>query len=70
MSERSLPKRVGLGGAALLSFNGAVGAAVFALPATLNSDVGTWAAVRSYVQYVLPRTPRDVTTPSVIAARS
>ncbi|WP_222195484.1 DUF4032 domain-containing protein [Modestobacter italicus] len=33
-------------------------------------DVGTWAAVRSYVQYVLPRTPREVTTPSVIAARS
>ena len=33
-------------------------------------DVGTWAAVRSYVQYVLPRTPREVTTPSVIVERS
>jgi amino acid transporter len=38
-----LPKRVGLGGALLLSFNGAVGAAVFALPATLAADVGGWA---------------------------
>lgn len=44
MTAATLPKRVGLGGAALLSFNGAVGAAVFALPATLNSDVGPWAA--------------------------
>ncbi|WP_249523526.1 DUF4032 domain-containing protein [Modestobacter marinus] len=28
-------------------------------------DVGTWAAVRSYVQHVLPRTPVQLTTPSV-----
>jgi amino acid transporter len=28
-----------------LSFNGAVGAAVFALPATLHTDVGPWAAL-------------------------
>ena len=32
-------------------------------------DVGTWAAVRSYVQHVLPRTPAVLTTPSVIADR-
>jgi tRNA A-37 threonylcarbamoyl transferase component Bud32 len=32
-------------------------------------DVGTWAAVRSYVQHVLPRTPAQLTTPSVIAHR-
>jgi hypothetical protein len=32
-------------------------------------DVGTWAAVRSYVQHVLPRTPSELTTPSVIADR-
>ncbi|MCZ2831069.1 DUF4032 domain-containing protein [Modestobacter sp. VKM Ac-2986] len=31
-------------------------------------DVGTWAAARSYVQNVLPRTPAVLTTPSVIAA--
>lgn len=43
MSSGGLPKRVGLGGALLLSFNGAVGAAVFALPATLAGDVGGWA---------------------------
>nr|WP_314442720.1 APC family permease [uncultured Sphingomonas sp.] len=41
----ALPRKVGAGGAALLSFNGAVGAAVFALPATLNGDVGPWAAL-------------------------
>jgi Domain of unknown function (DUF4032)/Lipopolysaccharide kinase (Kdo/WaaP) family len=33
-------------------------------------DVGTWAAVRSYVQHVLPRTPAAMTTPSVMADRS
>jgi hypothetical protein len=33
-------------------------------------DVGTWAAVRSYVQHVLPRTPAALTTPSVIADRA
>ncbi|WP_369134776.1 DUF4032 domain-containing protein [Modestobacter sp. I12A-02662] len=32
-------------------------------------DVGTWAAVRSYLQQVLPRTPSELTTPSVIADR-
>jgi hypothetical protein len=32
-------------------------------------DVGTWAAVRSYVQHVLPRTPVVLTTPSVMAER-
>jgi amino acid transporter len=43
MSARQLPARLGLGGALLLSFNGAVGSAVFALPATLAADVGGWA---------------------------
>lgn len=43
MSPADLPKRVGLGGALLLSFNGAVGAAVFALPATLAGNVGAFA---------------------------
>jgi amino acid transporter len=43
LSEAELPRRVGLGGALLLSFNGAVGAAVFALPATLASNVGAFA---------------------------
>ncbi|MCZ2821184.1 DUF4032 domain-containing protein [Modestobacter sp. VKM Ac-2977] len=33
-------------------------------------DVGTWVAVRSYVQNVLPRMPAQLTTPSVIAHRS
>jgi hypothetical protein len=33
-------------------------------------DVGTWAAARSYVQNVLPRTPAVLTTPSVIAHRA
>jgi len=33
-------------------------------------DVGTWTAVRSYVQHVLPRTPAVLTTPSVIADRA
>jgi hypothetical protein len=32
-------------------------------------DVGTWAAARTYVQHVLPRTPEVLTTPSVIADR-
>ncbi|WP_300972866.1 APC family permease [Sphingomonas sp. LHG3406-1] len=43
MTAPALPRRVGLGGATLLSFNGAVGAAVFALPATLDDSVGAWA---------------------------
>ncbi|MEU2348600.1 DUF4032 domain-containing protein [Modestobacter sp. NPDC049651] len=33
-------------------------------------DVGTWTAVRSYVQNVLPRTPVQLTTPSVVAYRA
>jgi len=33
-------------------------------------DVGTWAAVRSYVQHVLPRTPEVLTTPSAIVDRA
>jgi hypothetical protein len=33
-------------------------------------DVGTWTAARSYVQHELPRTPSELTTPSVIADRS
>ncbi len=45
MTVSALPKKVGAGSAALLSFNGAVGASVFALPATLNGDVGPWAAL-------------------------
>jgi hypothetical protein len=32
-------------------------------------DVGTWAAARTYVQHVLPRTPEALTTPSVVAHR-
>lgn len=35
-----LPRRLGLGGALLLSFNGAIGAALFALPATLALQLG------------------------------
>lgn len=42
MSEPRLERRIGLGGAILLSFNGAVGAAIFALPATLASDFGAF----------------------------
>ena len=38
-----LERRIGLGGAILLSFNGAVGAAIFALPATLAADLGPFA---------------------------
>lgn len=37
-----LERKIGLGGALLLSFNGAVGAAIFALPATLGADFGTF----------------------------
>jgi basic amino acid/polyamine antiporter, APA family len=42
LSEPRLERRIGLGGALLLSFNGAVGAAIFALPATLAADFGTF----------------------------
>ncbi|HMI40162.1 MAG TPA: APC family permease [Sphingomicrobium sp.] len=38
----ALERQIGLGGAILLSFNGAVGAAIFALPATLAADFGTF----------------------------
>ncbi len=37
-----LKRTIGLSGSALLSFNGAVGAAIFALPATLAADFGTF----------------------------
>jgi len=37
-----LPRRIGLAGAILLSFNGAVGAGIFALPGTLLADFGTF----------------------------
>ena len=33
-------------------------------------DVGTEEATRSYFQTVLPRTPKEITTPSVIVGRS
>ena len=42
MTEPRLARRIGLGGALLLSFNGAVGAAIFALPATLSADFGAF----------------------------
>ena len=38
-----LERRIGLAGAILLSFNGAVGAGIFALPATLAADFGGFA---------------------------
>jgi amino acid transporter len=38
-----LARRIGLGGAVLLAFNGAIGASIFALPATLAADFGTLA---------------------------
>lgn len=37
------PREIGLGGAILINFNGAVGAGIFALPALLYSSVGTLA---------------------------
>ena len=40
MSE--LPRRIGLVGAVALAFNGAVAASIFALPATLAADFGTF----------------------------
>lgn len=44
MSEAPrLARRIGLGGALMLAFNGAIGASIFALPATLASDFGTLA---------------------------
>jgi amino acid transporter len=40
--EPRLERRIGLPGAILLSFNGVLGAAIFALPATLAADYGTF----------------------------
>jgi len=45
LSEKPAPRlerRIGLAGAVLLAFNGAVGAGIFALPATLGSDFGSF----------------------------
>ena len=42
-SRDELPRQIGIGGATLLSFNSAVGSAIFALPATLAADFGTFA---------------------------
>ena len=39
--HQSLPRRIGVGGALMLAFNGAIGASIFALPATLAADFGT-----------------------------
>jgi amino acid transporter len=39
--QHGLPRRIGIGGALLLAFNGAIGASIFALPATLAADFGT-----------------------------
>lgn len=42
MSEpQGLPRRIGVGGALMLAFNGAIGASIFALPAALAADFGT-----------------------------
>lgn len=47
MSEKAeqsrLPRRIGIGGALLLAFNGAIGASIFALPGSLAADFGTFA---------------------------
>jgi amino acid transporter len=37
-----LERRIGLPGAILLSFNGVLGSAIFALPATLAADFGSF----------------------------
>ena len=42
MSEGRLPRRIGLAGALVLSFNGAVAASIFALPASLAADFGNF----------------------------
>lgn len=43
MSERpSLPRRIGVFGSGLLSFNGIVGASIFALPAVMLADWGSF----------------------------
>ena len=41
--EQRLPRRIGVGGALMLAFNGAIGASIFALPALLAADFGTLA---------------------------
>ena len=43
MTRDALPRRIGLVGATVLSFNGAVAASIFALPATLAADYGNFA---------------------------
>jgi basic amino acid/polyamine antiporter, APA family len=43
LSEPALKRRIGLWGAILLSFNGAVGAGIFALPGLLLTDFGSFA---------------------------
>lgn len=42
MSESRLQRRIGLVGATALAFNGAVAASIFALPATLAADFGSF----------------------------
>lgn len=42
MSEKQLRRDIGVVGSALLTFNGIVGAGIFALPATLASDFGAF----------------------------
>ena len=42
MSDPRLKRRIGLIGATVLSFNGAVAASIFALPATLAADFGAF----------------------------
>ncbi len=42
MSAPRLERRIGIGGAILLSFNGVLGGAIFALPATLAADFGSF----------------------------
>jgi len=41
LNEPRLERRIGIGGAVLLSFNGVLGGAIFALPATLAADFGS-----------------------------
>lgn len=41
--HQALPRRIGVGGALMLTFNGAIGASIFALPATLAADFGPFA---------------------------
>jgi amino acid transporter len=42
LTGQPLPRRIGLAGATVLSFNGAVAASIFALPATLAADFGNF----------------------------